>query len=452
MAKKSLIGALALTGLVLTGNAYAQNQNSSQYPRTADGILVSEDMHLLNRKEKSSIDSLISGGNVKSIYAMDPIEGIKNILAYLKNNKEKSYTQERINALSKGYQDLIVKLQKEPRGKDYKKSLDNLSLAVSNGMIDPEELREVQEGTYLIVKKGKGKDNKEYSVSALVKIGKEIPDEVVGIPKLKRKETEINFIIPSEPTLNLEPIISTESDELYPGLLRGTGSGDFRKLQGKSAQPESGDLYPNLLRGIGSEDLTSSSDFLKSHGLSPAEEKLLEKAYPKYKGLRLTIDAGIVFDNNIITGIDGEIGLGYNFGNVEIGAKIGAGKTGKVTTESYEGATSEITGRKFIGTKVREEVIRLKAGLEGIVRLFKDVKIIGDAELVCIPTNEKATGQIIGRNGNILKENSSSTSENQINYSGAAGLEINEFRFLVGGEKGKGINFKLGYGFKFPKK
>jgi len=163
------------------------------------------------------------------------------------------------------------------------------------------------------------------------------------------------------------------------------------------------------------------------------------------KGETLTADAEIVSNK-----LDGEIGLRYDSGDFGIGAKIGIGMGGKETT-NYEGTVSIITGRKAVGEIGKEDLLKLKAGLETRFGIF-----VAEGGIVYIPTNETTDEKIIARNGNVLSENSYSISGNKIDYFGGVGIEVGEvgklkFRMLFGGETGKGVYGKLGIGIPLSK-
>ena len=166
------------------------------------------------------------------------------------------------------------------------------------------------------------------------------------------------------------------------------------------------------------------------------------------KGLDLTTDLNIVTSG---TG-DIDLGLRYNFENgLGLGVKAGIGLGKKEQTDSYEGVVSATTGRKFKGTITREDILRLKLGLEARLGLF-----VLEGGVIYMPTIETTNEQVIGRTGNVLTENSYSISGNQVDYFGGVGLELGKpgkitFRALVGGETEKGAYVKLGIGIPLSK-
>ena len=119
--------------------------------------------------------------------------------------------------------------------------------------------------------------------------------------------------------------------------------------------------------------------------------------------------------------------------------------------KSYEGTPSPITGRKAQGEIMKEDVLRLKAGLEAR-RNF----LVLEWGVIYTPTNEETTERIIGKTGTILSENSYSVAGNKIDYFGGAGIEVGKIgklkaRFIIGGETGKGVYGKVGLGIPISK-
>jgi len=152
---------------------------------------------------------------------------------------------------------------------------------------------------------------------------------------------------------------------------------------------------------------------------------------------------------------DVEAGIRYDFGNFGVGAKVGIG-TGEEKTESYEEEkASEITGRKCGWNYTYEESLRFKAGLETKLGLAKKgdkskVAVIAEGGIVYTPIEENTTEYIIGRNGKVMSQTSYGESKEKIDYFGGAGFEFDltkktGMRFLVGGEKEKGVYAKLGF-------
>ena len=131
---------------------------------------------------------------------------------------------------------------------------------------------------------------------------------------------------------------------------------------------------------------------------------------------------------------------------------------GTSVIDSYNGTPSETTGRKAVGSITRDSLLKLKASLEARLGLTKDslISIIAEGGIVYTPFTDNTDEQIIGRNGNVLAENSYSVPGSQIDYFGGAGFEIGKvgklkFRILMGGETEKGMYGKLGIGIPLSK-
>lgn len=207
---------LALGGTIGTVKAYSQEINDSFWNRTGDFAMVTDYKHDLKRDEVISIDSIMSGGNVKNIYAIDPIVGFSNRIKSLKQRlsipeakrlkEDGFYTDEQICLLIKRYQGFINELQKLKRP-NYSKSLENLTQAVKDGTVIPRELENVEGGYYFLVKEGTGaipgpcsplenKTPRPYAVYALVKLsnkdGSQYPDliSITEIDAPVEKESE----------------------------------------------------------------------------------------------------------------------------------------------------------------------------------------------------------------------------------------------------------------------
>jgi hypothetical protein len=203
-------------GLTLGSAGYmgAEGINDSFFNRTGDFIFVTQYMHKLDRKEKTSIDSLLRGGNITRIYAIDPVEGINSRIRFLGSERAKEfYSEEERRDLIGRYKSFLNEICKEKRNPNYKKSLENLSKAVMDGEIEPKELEDVEAGTYMVVKEGIDKEKGVYSVFALARIGEKseaLPSEK-ETPKSSIKAPE--KIIPEEQQLPLpEPPKETEKE------------------------------------------------------------------------------------------------------------------------------------------------------------------------------------------------------------------------------------------------
>ncbi len=209
MAKKiakviALMGALAAGA---AGKAVAQSVDDSFYNRTGDFVFVTSYMNQINRNENTNLNAMIRGGNIKKIYAVDAIEGIKSRLKFLYSDRAKKFygNEELRNDLLGRYQSFLSELSKQKL--PGKKSLEALSSAVSDGTIEPKELGDVEDGVYIIVKEGTDKVTGPYYVPALVRLVTEtnpnFPDqrkqivEVQAPKEIPSTQTQTNSATPA---------------------------------------------------------------------------------------------------------------------------------------------------------------------------------------------------------------------------------------------------------------
>ena len=141
--------------------------------RTGDFIFVTDYMHKINRNENTNIDELVKGENIKRIYAMDPSEAIRSRTNFLNSKRAKQFysQEERLNLIGR-YKNFLNELSKQKISPSAK-SLEALSGAVSDGIINPEELGNVEDNIYAIVKEGIDKKVGDYSVFYLTRLTSE---------------------------------------------------------------------------------------------------------------------------------------------------------------------------------------------------------------------------------------------------------------------------------------
>jgi hypothetical protein len=225
MAKKSLIKTIALAVvLALAGKAYAQD--NSFYNRTSDFMLVTNYVNSLDRNKETSMDKLLRGGNVTSIYAMDAIEGLKGKIAFLNSARGKSfYNTEQRELLIGRYNSFIADIAKEQRSPNYSFSLEKLSQAASDGKITPEELYGIEDGTYMLVKEGIDSEVGKYSVPALVKLEKRVCENpiVKETPCVKPVVKETPCVKPEIKPIIKEPAKKQCDDDFNKALREATG-------------------------------------------------------------------------------------------------------------------------------------------------------------------------------------------------------------------------------------
>jgi hypothetical protein len=265
--------------------------------------------------------------------------------------------------------------------------------------------------------------------------------------KLEKKAEESNSIDMSKEGLKYS-LKGSEKTEMKDSVIEMNNSKEDKKSDNVY------DSHTSPIQGKVIEPILTEENFNESH--TPLVSWIPEpitlpqpKANPN-KGLTLTLDGELGFNDsaNAVKRYGGELGLRYDFNNdFGMGIKLGVGDSiGNELISSYEGTPSQLTGRKFKGITTREDILRFKASLEARLGV-----LIVEGGAVYIPMIEKSIGQIIGRNGDVLKENSSSINKSQIDYFGGLGIEAGALRILIGGESEKGMYAKLGFKIHFPK-
>ena len=188
-----LVLSLAVGG---AGTALADNtvDDSVFNTPTGDFMFVTDYMHKINRNEKTNIDALLKGGNITRIYAISPTEAIQSRINFLNSKEGREFYA------SKGKKDqrlyLIGRLRnflnelKKANIAPSQKSLEGLSVAVMDGEIEPEELKNVEDNVYAIVKEGIDKKEGAYSVFYLTKI---VSDKTPSQYQTKIRELENDY-------------------------------------------------------------------------------------------------------------------------------------------------------------------------------------------------------------------------------------------------------------------
>jgi len=359
---------IALTaGLALAGNAYTQEtKDNSFYNRTGDFMLVSQYMNSIDKTKETSIESLLRGGNVTASYAIDAITGIKSRLQFLNSARAKSfYSDEERKLLIGRYNSFIAELAKEKRSSNYSKSLEQLSRAANDGTLSPNELKDVENGTYMLVKEGTDKKVGKYSLYALVSVG--LNDSI---------KQEINAVKQKED--------STKQNE------DSTKSGKIFTFQ------------DNLFRDIFGYGTNSA---LKS--------KAKKSAKKTTSSLTLGVNSNKYFDNfgaNVgfrVYPAGGIVGLGISADGI-----YGLDKN----IESYTETLS--SGRSVAGSKDKKNIY--SAGLSGELQVGPLI-LGGGARLEnsIIATDEK-----ILKAGEVVKSNSNSVINQEVFGNVYAGIEV----------------------------
>jgi hypothetical protein len=215
--KKSLIKTIALAaGLALAGNAYTQQtKDNSFYNRTGDFMLVSQYMHPLNKEKETSIESLLRGGNVTASYAIDAIDGLNSRIQFLNSARAKNfYSDEERKLLIERYNGFIAEIAKEKRSSNYSKSLEQLSRAANDGTLSPSELKDVEDGIYMLVKEGTDKQVGKYSLYALVNVGLKDSIKQNEVITVKPKEYSTKVKV-KEDSVKPEEYSTRKSDKVF---------------------------------------------------------------------------------------------------------------------------------------------------------------------------------------------------------------------------------------------
>ena len=261
MVKRSLKSALFGAGLGLAlafgmPNLHAQNFNPSYW--TADGILVTPSVVSISRDKDVNIDSLIKGGNVTKICAVDPIYLIEGKLNFLNSKRAKQfYSKEDRERITRVYTQLLNQIKSEKRDSNYTSSLEKLAgeIDVNHRIITKAELNGLAEGIYAIDKQGIDSKVGAYDAPMLVYIGPKAGEkpEVIDILKPLRAD-DVELISPQ-----VKQPKSDRSPELIFDLEGNSLSNSYKLDLGLRLHP-----FKNKALGIG---------ILGSGGLS-LDEKL----------------------------------------------------------------------------------------------------------------------------------------------------------------------------------
>jgi hypothetical protein len=344
MAKKSLISAIALAGLALVGKVTAQD--NSFYNRTSDFMLVTNYINNLDRNKDTSMDKLLRGGNVTSIYAMDAIEGLKGKIEFLNSERAKSfYSNEERELLIGRYNSFIAEIAKEPRSPNYLQSLEQLSKAASDGTVSSDELWGVEDGTYMLVKEGIDSKVGKYSVPALVKLERRVWE------RPSQEVSEVKPVVQDVKPAIVEPAKKEGKDDIENAIRK-----DMEKQPQPEVKPVVQDVKPAKEKTVlgktdwsltfGANSNVDFDNFGGSVGFRayPNEGKVglglaadvdfgLDKTIKSYKDV-LIDDLSAVGNakrtNDFSIGLSGEL----QFGPVLIGA--GAKYNSKITEKTVE--------------------------------------------------------------------------------------------------------------------
>lgn len=408
---------MALIGAAKAG---AQEIDDSFYNRTGDFRFVTQYMHPLPRDTRISIDSLISGPNVTSRYAIDPIVGLNNRIKFLEadkpkqvNSEEERKHEEERKLLIERYQSFISEILKEKRSSNYGKSLATLTSAVKDGIINPEEFEGVEDGVYMLVKEGKANGcNNPYSVVALVRLSKDSLEcyETSIKPQEPRKDSkDIPLALPEAP--------KTPEAQCNP---------EVYGLDLTKPIPQVGYYPPNLCP----KPEVRKKDYSTLYGGLPGfplflpeapkeiskvlEEKKIEDK--KQKGVYLSLiaqgNANSAFDN-----FGGSLGLGIGNEKVRIAALVDASLGLDKLVDSYSGPLS--AGRTAYGTVT--DTNAFSVGLSAEAQLGPFVFGSGADYSNWI---RKTVEQILDSSGDVVKSNTNSLVNSGITGKVYGGVEL----------------------------
>lgn len=215
-------GVLALTGIAAAQESQTQNQSQDSSPnflREADGNLISNDAITLEKGRKYLLDTLFRFGNPNHRYAMDPLVGLENMIYAMNNvpNVRDKFSNERRPVIVEDYKQIIEKIRQYPRGPNYAKSLEILTKAVSDGVISPSELANVDDGFYMLV----GRQTDPYSVPVIVYVDSKEIEEKAQNSQYKTEINDLNIRIANlESDLQKAQKAQTEHGKTNPKKLR----------------------------------------------------------------------------------------------------------------------------------------------------------------------------------------------------------------------------------------
>lgn len=377
-----------LLGALAAGRAGAQAIDNSFFNRTGDFMLVSQYMHELPRETKTSIESLLRGGNVTSIYAIDPIVGLNSRIKFLNSKRAKEfYSEEERQLLIGRYQKFMSEIFKEKRSSDYGKSLAKLTTAVKDGMINPKELNGIEDNVYMIVKEGRESGcNNPYSVFALVRLREENQKPC----ELETKKEYGKIIQPALPKVPEEKPIIDESCNLNKPL-------------DKTPQESKLDIQKN-----------SEENKIKDIPKVPEEKKQLveEKKKEIYASFIAEGKANSAFDS-----FGGSAGIRVGNESIGLGALLDLGFGLDKLIDSYEGPLS--AERTAYGTVTDTNKLSIGGSLE-----LKIGPCIFGAGADYSNGLRTTIEQIRDKYGSVIKSNTNSTPNRQVFAKGYAGFEL----------------------------
>jgi hypothetical protein len=171
---------------------------------TMDFMFVGDYMHKISRNEKKTdLNALIKGGNITRIYAISPQEAFEREIRFLNSEEGKKFyaskgqKDQRLYLIGR-FQNFLNELKKQGISPSAK-SLEGLSYSVMDGEMTPEELKNVEDNLYCIVKEGYDKKEGNYTVYYLTALTSETTPSQYQT-KIKELENTYNDLVKKEET------------------------------------------------------------------------------------------------------------------------------------------------------------------------------------------------------------------------------------------------------------
>jgi hypothetical protein len=431
-----------VAGMLAAGNAYAQNIDDSFFNRTGDGILVSQYMQKLDRNAKISIDSLLRGGNVTKRYVIDAVAGINEIIKRLNSPRAKEfYSEEQRKNLIDRYQSFLYEINREKRSPNYKKSLEVLSKAAEDGVIEPAEIADVEDGVYMLIKKGKDKDKKNYGVFALARIIGKV-QETLKIPGKKTDEEKKEYEEIKKEVLEENP----EERMQYTNLPEPPAPEETPKIEGVDLAKE------ERTKKEKSKDLEKKTEEPKK--IQEEKKSDFEICFditgcPGLLGITTDADGNLV-PTNMLPAYGGFVGgrivvAGRLNDEFSLGGSLkGAGGFPETIGSVDTSATPTSTGRHFVANKTNQDFVELGAGLEALLGKGPIKLIFGIDGGLWIYNQKGSAGWVKG--GNYVEPPNTEGPEAIFNLSGGVylGCKLDWLRLILGWDSRKGFYGEAG--------
>lgn len=230
---------------------------------TMDFMFVGDYLHPLNRNEITDINALIKGGDSRQgvkpkIYAIDPSIAFQNKIKSLNSQEGKNFYDSKGQKNQRLY--LIGKFQKflnELKRQNISpsaKSLEALTVALNDGTLKPEELQNVEDNLYCLIKEGYDAKEGNYSVLYLANLTSETTPAQYQ-EKIRQLEEALKYTLSNLPGRALTPE-EKEAQKLTQEIQerkqkQKKKERDYRGIYLQSQQTINGDLnYPTTSLGV----------------------------------------------------------------------------------------------------------------------------------------------------------------------------------------------------------